>query len=148
MEELLGQEERLEAELKSPGGRGVKAGLDEQAQALVRRHAPEGAVKISERQPARAASFKSGLPATVRKHLLGKKKKGVDIVWLTAVLNMKDKLDAMFTNLSGRPNDPNINLGLKYAASGANIWSNDYVKEKARAAAQTAAPEKPIAEPL
>jgi hypothetical protein len=68
-------------------------------------------------------------------------------MWLTAVLNMEDKLNTMFMNLSGHPNDANVNLGLKYAASGANIWSNDYVKEKALAAAQTAAPEKPIADP-
>jgi hypothetical protein len=87
-------------------------------------------------------------PAAVRKHLLGKKKKGVDLPWLAAVLNMEDKLNTMFTNLSGLPNDPYDNLGLKYAASGVNIWSNDYVKEKVLAAAQTAAPEKPIADPL
>ena len=145
MEELLGQEEELEAELKIPNGRGIKARLDERVQALVRAHAP---LKVIKRKPARGASFNAGLPAAVRKHLLGKKKKGVDIMWLTAVLNMEDKLNTMFTNLSGHPNDPNVNLGLKYAASGANIWSNDYVNEKALAAAETAAPEKPIADPL
>lgn len=57
------------------------------------------------------------------------------MMWLTAVLNMEDKLNSMFTNLSGHPNDQNVNLGLKYAASGANIWSNDYVNEKALAVA-------------
>ena len=135
----------MEAELKIPNRRGIKARLDERIQALVRAHAPVGAASPTRTQTKKIKTgFNSSLPAVIRKGLLGKRQKGVDIMWLTAVLNMEDKLNVMFANLSGHPNDSNVNLGLKYAASGANIWSNDYVKEKALAAAQAAAPEKPI----
>ena len=38
------------------------------------------------------------LPALIRKHFFKKKGKGLDIMWLTAILNLEDKLEDMFKN--------------------------------------------------
>ena len=53
----------------------------------------------------RRVKRRSRLPALIRKHLLKPKGHGLDIMWLTAVLNLEDKLEVMFRNLTGKPDD-------------------------------------------
>jgi len=64
----------------------------------------------------------------IRKHFFKKKGKGLDIMWLTAVLNLEDKLEDMFGNQTGKNEiildwaDSNRALGVKYMQTGVNIW--------------------------
>jgi hypothetical protein len=61
----------------------------------------------------------------VKKHFF-KKKTQLDIVWLTGVLNMEEKLNIMFFDTDGYTNGPDSNIGNKYTSSGVNIWANDF----------------------
>ena len=69
---------------------------------------------------------RSRLPALIRKHFFKPKGHGLDIMWLTAVLNLEDKLDVMFRNLTDLPDDTNRALGVKYARVGVNIWGGQH----------------------
>jgi hypothetical protein len=70
---------------------------------------------------------KGRLPALIRKHILNKKHRP-DLPWLAAVLNFVEKVDKeIFHPVSGRWNDPDSCLGLKYASS-FNIWANNRYK--------------------
>ena len=59
--------------------------------------------------------FKSRIPDLIRKHFFTKKN-GIDIASMTALLNLKSKLDIIFHNTSGDPDDPNVNLGYRYVS--------------------------------
>lgn len=45
-------------------------------------------------------------------------------MWLTAVLNLEDKLEVMFSNLTGHSDDQHRALGVKYVQTGVNIWGS------------------------
>ena len=73
---------------------------------------------------------KSRIPGLIRKHFFKREGKSLDVVWLTAILNMEDKSAEMFktdnNNLTGRKNDPNASLGAKYIHAGVNIWGSQH----------------------
>ena len=74
----------------------------------------------------RRVKRRSRLPALIRKHFLKPKGHGLDIMWLTAVLNLEDKLAVMFRNLTDQPDDSNRALGVKYVQMGVNIWGGQH----------------------
>jgi hypothetical protein len=73
-------------------------------EALAKRFTTQGKKTVKE-GAARRVKRQSRLPALIRKHFFTKKHKGLDIMWLTAVLNLEDKLEVMFSNLTGHSDD-------------------------------------------
>ena len=73
--------------------------------------------------PRKPVKFKSRIPGLIRKHFFNKdKNKGLDIMWLSRVLNMEDKLEIIFESYKS--------LGEKYKYCAGNIWANKNLELK------------------
>ena len=55
----------------------------------------------------------------IRKHFFNKKKNKLDLVFLTKIVNMQDKLEQFLPQ--------NQTIGDKYFENARNLWFNDYL---------------------
>ena len=77
------------------------------------------------------ATFKSRIPALIRKHFISDYKcKKMDFAWLADVTPFWSQLGLIFANYTNRLNDHNCNIGQKYLNYAGKVFKKTYYKDR------------------